>query len=231
MLKRLARSPMVAAAAGRALAAYLRLVTRTTRFAREPADLYEPVAGHMPFILASWHGEHLLVPLMRRPDHRIAALVSRSADGEINAAALRALGVEAIRASGGRNRLKAARKGAVRGFLEMLSALERGVSVAQTADVPRGEPRRCGRGIVTLAKHSGRPVVPCAVATAAAVTLPTWDRTRIPLPFGRGAMVVAPPIYVAADADAGAVEAARLAVEAALDAARERAHELAAARR
>ena len=44
---------------------------------------------------------------------------------------------------------------------ELLRQLESGSSVAMTADVPK-RARVAGRGIVTLAKLSGRPIVPTA---------------------------------------------------------------------
>jgi len=52
------------------------------------------------------------------------------------------------------------------GFLEMLKALEEGKNVVQTADIPKGIPRRVGLGIVQLAKRSGVPVVPLAIASS-----------------------------------------------------------------
>lgn len=214
MLKMIGRSKLVLGTAGFLLAAYLKFVWATTRFRTDPEDHYQPVHDHMPFILASWHGLHLMVPLARRTDHPVTVLVSRSADGEINAAAARSMGLSVIRGSGGRNRKKAAGKGGAGGFLRMKSTLEQGITVAQTADVPRGTPRRCGSGIVTLALHSGRPIVPVAVATHYFVQMNNWDRTRIPLPFGRGGIAVGRPIYVTGDEGDPELQAARLQVEA-----------------
>lgn len=213
MLKTIGRSKPVLGTAGILLAAYLKLVWATTRFATDPEDHYQPVYDHLPFILASWHGRHLMVPLARRKDHPVTVLVSRSADGEINAAAARSMGLGVIRGSGGRNSRKSVKKGGAAGFLRMKSTLAEGVTVAQTADVPRGTPRRCGLGIVTLAMHSGRPIVPVAVATRRFIQLRNWDRTRIPLPFGRGGVAVGRPVYVAADTADPELNAARQAVE------------------
>lgn len=213
MLKTIGRSKPVLGTAGLLLAAYLKFVWATTRFATDPEDHYQPVYDHLPFILASWHGRHLMVPLARRKDHPVTVLVSRSADGEINAAAARSMGLGVIRGSGGRNSRKSVKKGGAAGFLRMKSTLAEGVTVAQTADVPRGTPRRCGLGIVTLALHSGRPIVPVAVATRFFIELDNWDRTRIPLPFGRGGIAVGRPIYVRADDGDPDLDAARLAVE------------------
>jgi lysophospholipid acyltransferase (LPLAT)-like uncharacterized protein len=227
MLKRITRRRWVRAGAGRILAGYLRLVRRTTRFVIEPERPYEHVGDYLPAILTAWHGHHFLVPLMRRPDHPVAVLVSRSFDGEVNAAAVEALGLDVIRGSGGRNPLLWVSKGGVTAFNLMMDALARGVSVAQTADVPGGEPRRCGLGIIKLAQHSGRPIIPLASVSSRNIRFNTRDQMRLPLPFGRGAFVVEWPVYVPRDADSAALETIRAEIDAALNRAQQRADELA----
>ncbi|SEP65368.1 hypothetical protein SAMN05216548_101190 [Faunimonas pinastri] len=211
---------------GRLLALYLRFVRRTTRFVYEPAGS-DMLAAHSPLIITSWHGQHLLISLMQARKQPLAVLVSRSDDAETTAIAARGLGLKVIRGSGGRNRRKAAKKGGAQGVLRMLGELSEGISVGQTADVPRGKARRCGLGVVTLAKLSGRPVLPAAAVTARGVTLDNWDRTRIPFPFGRGGAVTGEPIYVPADADDELLEIKRQEVEASLNAVQDRAEFLA----
>ena len=96
-----------------------------------------------------------------------------------------------------------------------------------TTDIPPGPARVAGMGIVTLARMSGRPIVPVAVATGRFFALPTWSRLTINLPFTKLAMVVGDPIYVPRDADEEAMEALRQEVEAGMNAATERAYKLA----
>ena len=98
-----------------------------------------------------------------------------------------------------------------------------------TADVAPGPARKAGNGIVMLAKLSGRPVVPCAMATSRYVTLNNWSAFTINLPFSRLGIVVGDPIWVPEDADSAAMEAARIAVERGLNQATARAYELAGA--
>jgi lysophospholipid acyltransferase (LPLAT)-like uncharacterized protein len=81
------------------------------------------------------------------------------------------------------------------------------------ADIPHGTPREAGLGIVTLAKISGRPIVPIAVATSRRKVLEsTWDKTTVNLPFGRCALIIGDPIAVPADADGEALEQFRTLV-------------------
>ncbi len=72
----------------------------------------------------------------------------------------------------------------------MLEALAEGYNMAMTADVPKVS-RVAGRGIILLARKSGRPIFPFALATSRFKRLDNWDRSSINLPFGRGAMVTA----------------------------------------
>jgi lysophospholipid acyltransferase (LPLAT)-like uncharacterized protein len=182
----------------------------------------------MPVIAAMWHGQHFMIHFAKRPQDKAASLVSRSGDGEFNAAALRHLGVRAIRGSGARGR-KVQEKGGALALRAMLRALEDGEMVVMTADIPKRS-RICGKGIVTLAQFSGRPIVPVAVVTSRRVDFKSWDRASLGLPFGRGAMVLGEPIHVARDADDAALETARVAVEHGLDAVHERAYALVGAK-
>jgi lysophospholipid acyltransferase (LPLAT)-like uncharacterized protein len=224
-VKRVVGSRPVQKAAGVAAAEYLRLVWNTTRFTLEPEDIYEQIACDLPVIIAMWHGQHFLVPFIRRTEHRAKVLVSRHRDGGINAIAAERLGVGTIRGSGnlGGGFLG---KGGVSAFREMLTALEEGYSVALTADVPKVA-RVAGLGIVKLASVSGRPILPIAIATRRRAELKNWDRTAINLPFGSGGRVAGEPIRVPANADDAALEAARSALEAALETATKRAYAIA----
>jgi len=210
-LKRLVASSAFQDAAGAVAASYLRFVWNTTRQIIEPETIYDAV--QMPAIIALWHGQHLMAPFIRRPErgHRVKVLISRHRDGELNARAAERLGIGTIRGSGAHNG-EFHRKGGAAAFTEMLGALEQGFNVALTADVPKVA-RIAGLGVVKLAQHSGRPIYPAALATQHRIELENWDRTAINLPFGRIAMVAGDPIFVARDADAAALEAARQTVE------------------
>jgi lysophospholipid acyltransferase (LPLAT)-like uncharacterized protein len=224
MLKRFSRSRPVQEALGFLFARYLGLVHRTNRFTLEPPDAYDRIGPMMPVIAAMWHGQHFMIHFARRSQDRTACLVSRSGDGELNAIALRHLGVRAIRGSGARGRDFRA-KGGVPAMREMLRALGDGEMVVLTADVPKIA-RVAGLGIVTLAQLSGRPIVPVAVATSRRYTFGSWDRASLGLPFGRGAMVLGEPIAVPREAGAAELEAVRQQVQAELDRVHARAYAL-----
>lgn len=209
---------------GRLLAGYLRLVRRTNRIVLEPADIYDQVRPELPLIYAMWHGQHIMIPFAKPDWMPAASLVSRHGDGGFNAIALRELGIGAIRGSGALGK-KIREKGGASAFLAMVRKLAAGESMVLTADIPK-RARIAGPGIVALARASGRPIRAVAVVTSRRIDFKSWDRASIGLPFGRGAIVVGEPIYVARDADEATQEAARLAVQASLDAVHARAYEL-----
>jgi lysophospholipid acyltransferase (LPLAT)-like uncharacterized protein len=201
---------------------YLQSVWLTNRLTLEPADIYQ--TAEMPLIIGMWHGQHFLAPFIKREaaGHRVKVLISRHRDGEINARAARRLGIDTIRGSGAHNG-EFTRKGGASAFTEMVRALDEGFNVALTADIPKIS-RVAGLGIVKLAQYSGRPIYVAAIATSRRIELDNWDHTAINLPFGRIAMVAGNPISVARDADAAALEAARLQVESELNRATARAY-------
>jgi lysophospholipid acyltransferase (LPLAT)-like uncharacterized protein len=224
LFKRVIRSRAVQESLGLLVAGYLKLVHRTNRFVIEPADAYDRIGPQMPVIAAMWHGQHFMIHFAKRPQDRAASLVSRSADGEFNAIALRHLGIRAIRGSGARGR-DIRKKGGIQAMRGMLKALYDGEMVVLTADIPKIS-RVCGVGIVTLAQMSGRPIVPVAVVTSRRIDFNSWDRASIGLPFGRGAIVLGEPFHVSREADAAALEGYRVSVEQELDRIHERAYAL-----
>ena len=219
--RRLGTIPWVQKAVGVVAAEYLRLVWKTSSFAIDPVDIYDRIAADVPIIVAMWHGQHFMMPFFRR-SHRVTVLISRHRDGEVNAIAAERLGLETIRGSGTSGR-DFFRKGGVAGFKAMLDALAQGCSVALTADVPKVS-RVAGRGIVQLARASGRPIYPVAVATSRRIQMHNWDRSVVNLPFGRFAIAIGEPIRVAPDADDAALENARRLVEGGLNATTDKAY-------
>lgn len=223
--KRLARARLVQKSVGIAAAEYLRLVYWTSRLVTEPADIYERVKPDLPVILAMWHGQHFMAPFIKRPEHKAKTLISRHRDGEMNAIAAEWLGVETIRGSGDHGG-GFHKKGGVGAYREMLDALNEGYSVALTADVPKVS-RVAGEGIVRLARDSGRPIYPVAIASSRRFEVDNWDRSAVNLPFSRLVGVVGEPIRVSPQTENGALDGARRAVETSLNAATARAYALA----
>jgi len=213
-LRKISRSPWFQRAAGFLAAEFLRLVWLTNRFSLDPPDIYEKAEPDFPLIIAFWHGQHFMMPFLRR-NYRAKVLISRHGDGEINAIAAERLGVGTVRGSGDHGS-SFHRKGGVAAFKAMLGVLDDGCNMALTADVPKVS-RVAGLGIIMLARESGRPILPVAIATSRFVRLNNWDRSVIHLPFGRGVIAGGSLVKVPPDADAATMETLRLQLEATLN--------------
>jgi lysophospholipid acyltransferase (LPLAT)-like uncharacterized protein len=223
--REIASSPAFQRTVGTLGAWYLRLVWRTSTKVFEPADIYERV--ETPAIVAMWHGQHFLMPFIKKANatHRAKVLISRHRDGEVNAIAAEKLGIGTIRGSGAHNG-EFHRKGGAVAFTEMLDAIKDGYNVAMTADVPKIS-RIAGMGVIKLAQHSQRPIYAVAIASSRRKELNNWDRTAINLPFSRIAVVASEAITVDVNADAATLEARRLELQNELNRLTERAYEIA----
>ena len=223
LIRDVLRSSWLQRAVGFLAAEFLRLVWLTNKFSFDPPEVYDIVEPQMPAILAFWHGQHFMTPFIKtKESHRGKVLISRHRDGEFNAIAAERLGIGTIRGSGDHGSAFH-RKGGVGAFKEMVRALEQGYNVALTADVPKRS-RIAGLGIIMLARESGRPIMPFAMATSRFLRLKNWDRTTINLPFGRGALVGGEIIVVPPDAGAETMEELRVRLETTLNEATARAY-------
>lgn len=172
-----------------------------------------------PFVLAFWHGQ-LFALLRWASSQRMAALVSRSRDGELVAAALGRLGIACARGSSSR--------GGAAGLRAIVRLLRRGFDAAFAVDGPRGPARVVrgeggGVGVARAAGISGGLVVPMAAACARChVFARAWDGFELPLPFTKVAVVLGAPLHpdeVTPEALARAIDRARSEAEGALRAA------------
>jgi 3-deoxy-D-manno-octulosonic-acid transferase len=212
--------------AGRQLARLVRFVHRTSNVIAEPDGIIDRLSAEHPCIVALWHGQFMMAS-MHRPDVPVAAMVARHGDAEFIGATMENLGVDLVRGAGAGDRKKD--RGGASALRAALQCLANGTSFVMTADVPPGPARRCGEGIVTLARMSGRPIVPLAVASSRSLVLDTWSRLTINLPFSKLAYVYGEPIFVPRDATPGQLEDIRQSVERSLNAATRRAYALAGA--
>lgn len=178
------------------LGSYLSFALRTTRWTLDGQEHFRPFGAGAPAVFAFWHEFLPLMPglsiLARKlPFYRptpIHALVSQHRDGRFIGAVVRRFGILPILGSSSR--------GGASGLRNLLTVLRRGDLIGITPDGPRGPRRQAAFGVAQLAALSGVPVVPLAARTTRRIQLNTWDRMRVPLPFGRGVVVCGPAINV-----------------------------------
>ncbi len=174
-----------------------------------------------------WHGQFLMLPHLHQRAFPVAAMVARHGDAEIIGDVLSHFGMTLIRGAGAGTRIR--QSGRRNSTAHIDRVLADGTTLAMTADVPPGPAREPGPGIVTLARMSGRPILPFAAATARYVSFPTWSRLTINLPFSRLAYVVGNPITVPEDASEADLPRYQQLVKDELDRITARAYELAGA--
>ena len=213
----LAETPAAKNALAAVIVALMRAIKATNPLASGSDDPITAIRPQEPVIVALWHGQHLLAPAYLPRELRFTALFSKSRDAELNALVAERFGFGIVRGSGGREGHDTD-KGGARALILLKRALDQGGNVAMIADIPHGKPRDAGLGIVTLARISGRPILPAALATSRRKVLEkSWDKTAINLPFGKAAIVIGEAIRVPADADDDAMDAMRREVTAGLN--------------
>lgn len=212
---------------GANLARFIRLVDRTSEHHFDPPDMQERFRQQHPAICACWHGQFMMLACSRPAGLKFAAMVARHGDAELIGEAMRRLEVELIRGAGAGGRRKD--RGGAYALKASLSTLKSGSSVVITADVPPGPARRAGQGIITLARLSGRPILPMASATSRYHSLNTWSRLTLNLPYSKLGFAMGEPIFVPRDAAPEELERLRQLLEDRLNETTLRAYRLAGA--
>ena len=186
-----------------------RLVTTSLRCRwRDSSGLAEKPKTQ-PVIFCLWHNRLAIsMVVYRRHRRRLAALVSASRDGALLAAVLQMFGVEQVRGSSSRRGPQA--------LLELTRRAEQGYDLALTPDGPKGPRYVAHDGVILLAQLTGLPIIPVTCNTGWKISLKSWDRFQIPLPFSTCELILNPPILVPHDADALAREELRIALETSL---------------
>ena len=152
--------------------------------------------GRRP-IMAFWHGRILPATVYFRR-RGIVVITSENFDGEWIAGIIERFGYGTARGSTSR--------GGRRALRQLTRDMAAGKPAAFTLDGPRGPARVAQPGALWLAKATGNPVVPFHIETDRHWTLNSWDRTQIPKPYARSAIVIGEPLYVEGDADAAALD-------------------------
>jgi 3-deoxy-D-manno-octulosonic-acid transferase len=197
--------------AGRLVARYIDAVYGSSTPPALVEEYFEVFRKAHPFIIAMWHGQFMLLPTLARSGIPTRVMLAMHSDAEAMGEALRRFDLDLIRGAGAG--IKGRDRGGAHAFRAAVNALNDGFSVAMTADVPPGPARRAGHGIVTLAKISGRPILPVALASSRFLTLNTWSRMTINLPMSRIGASIGELVHVPAGASAEELEKCRVVVE------------------
>lgn len=187
----------------------IKAIGRTVKFDVDGWENWEAASRENIPIYTFWHNRVFLATYFWQR-RRIVVMTSRSFDGEYIARFIQRFGYGAARGSSTR--------GATGAVVEMVRLMRAGCPTAFTIDGPKGPRYVAKRGAVLLAKKTGHPILPFTVtAKKFWHASKSWDQFQVPKPFTRAQVLIAPPIFVAPDADDDELDAARDELQRALD--------------
>ena len=193
----------------------IRAVSATIRYEWRDTSGLLSIDKNQSVIFCVWHNRlalclevyRVFFPGIQRPS-KLAAMVSASRDGGLLARVLEHYGVQPVRGSTSRRGRQA--------LLELVSWAERGYDLAITPDGPRGPCYTVQEGVIALAQLTGRPILPVSYNLSWKISVKSWDRFQIPLPFTKCVMHLTPPIQVPREITEEEREKLRAEVEARL---------------
>lgn len=155
-------------------------------------EVKDKIAHNQIFIVAFWHGELLLQPLIYHKfltcHQRVSVLISQHFDGDLISRTIGYFGIDSLRGSSS--------KGGIRALLSAVKKLECQEYIAITPDGPRGPYHSIADGIVLLAQKSKSPIVISRVICQNAWEFKSWDRFKIPKPFSKVFCVIKEPLNI-----------------------------------
>jgi hypothetical protein len=168
------------------------------------------LAQDKPILYTCWHGQlaYVFYHFRSRP-REIILLASPSFDGELVGRIGEQFGATII--SGSRN------KGGLAALKEMAGRMRQGSDGGIIADGSRGPYHHLYKGVLVLAREAGAEVLPVAAASARKITLNSWDRFELTLPFSRIVLLFGEPVSVPPDIRGKSLEEFRLHLEAKLN--------------
>jgi lysophospholipid acyltransferase (LPLAT)-like uncharacterized protein len=180
--------------------ALTRVLFKTCRLYAVPerpgTNPYE-TTGENRYLYCVWHDQIVMTVFSGRPKN-MAGLVSGHQDGGYLADAMKLLGIVAVRGS--------SKRGGSRAMGELLQRVHN-YHVAITPDGPRGPRRKLKTGIVFLASHSGRAIIPSAYACRRGWRIRgNWTDMLMPWPFTTVHARGGPPFVVPPNLDRDQLE-------------------------
>lgn len=230
-MKNLLDSAFMRALIASGVSGYLKFCYATTRWHFEgKAEVEQVWAEGGPVILMFWHERlhlgHAGWPYPGLPKSRaqqVAVLTSLNKFGDVIALINTHFSHHTIRGSTAKKSDPAKNKGGAQAFRDLLRWVRQGNCAATTPDGPRGPRRYLQEGSLKLSQMCEARMVCLGLATHNHLRFNSWDRMRLPLPFGKGAMVWQVLPAVPKHADEAELERLRLEAETALNAVTDRA--------
>jgi lysophospholipid acyltransferase (LPLAT)-like uncharacterized protein len=175
---------------GWCMAAYVRLVAATSRFSGGPIN-------QGTVILAIWHESNLVAAVAMwklRQDREAVSFSTRGFRGIVMNSMVRSLGARVVTLPDEDESTRAEATALARQLAAMGRA---GTTLVVSPDGPFGPYRMAKPGAVIVARESGLPIQPWAVAARPPLRLNgRWDRMLVALPFSRLRVFEGAPLVI-----------------------------------
>jgi len=170
--------------------AYIKLIDYTSKTVIVgDSAIMNRLKNRQPVIINSWHHQIMMTPFIAtqikkfNKTHQIASLASKHGDGRFVGMVMEKFGVINISGST-RDGRKSSRGIDIHGLKEIFRVLKNQLGIAITPDGPRGPSGKINGEVIKIAKLSGTPIVPVGLGYSRFFELKTWDKFKVPLPFG-----------------------------------------------
>jgi len=197
--------------------AYMRLVYATSRVDESGLEvLRQRKRGGQPTLLLLLHQDVFVAPYFLR-GLEVCGLANVGDAGDFIAFAMHQLGHSTVRGGSSTRDSRRRALGAVRDLVRHgRSKAGQGFIISITPDGSRGPAGACKAGFAFVALETQATIYCMKIQARPAWFLPTWDRTMVPLPFGRLWAEVSEAIEIPAGARAADLEVVRRKAEAEL---------------
>lgn len=132
--------------------------------------------------------------ILRELNHRdlkcfhYGTLISQHSDGEIASKLYEMFGFTPIRGSSS--------KGGAKALIDALNKLKNGWNIGLTPDGPRGPYHSIAKGAIVMALKSQTKIIGLRIEPRKFWQLKSWDKMKIPKPFGIIDYYVLPPLWL-----------------------------------
>lgn len=192
MLKSVLKHPVTSWILVKLASLYIRLLIRSSNIHWHIDEQAIPYwkEGRNPAIYAFWHGNLLMMPLLKPYGLQTHAMISTHKDGVLISRVIRYFGLHTLSGSTNRGGTQAL-KHAIR-----LLRSER-ANVVLTPDGPRGPRYSVAPGVVAASRLAEAPIIGFSLRVKHYKQLRSWDRFIIPYPFNTVHAYVSTPLMPA----------------------------------
>lgn len=195
-----------------ALAGHIRFAQRQSHWQRTGFDaMDQAVRNGEPVIMALWHQRLTMAPfLFDRSLGPFCSLTSSARAGRLAGQVLGRFGFDTVPMSSHKRHVALSRT--------VLGKIREGKSIGIAVDGPRGPARVASTVPIAWARASGCRIFCVSFSANRVLSLPTWDRMMLPLPWTRGVLMCREwSETVTRKASPAETEAQRASLEAALN--------------